>query len=778
MQMTVITAARRPETAQERRKSRVPALSALLLLALVAIGTTLPLVPPAPRPASAPTTYFSADRAVAHLDGIATVPHPPGSEAQARVREYLLGRLRHLGLDPEVLTRVVARSADDGALTAGTVSDVYATIAGRQPTGRVLLVAHYDSVPTGPGASDNGSNVAAILEVVRALQAGPQPRNGIGVLFTDSEELGLLGAKAFVDSGEAGNPARVVVLNLEARGVSGPAVMFQTAGTELTSAVRASGSVTTSLAVQVYQMLPNDTDLTVFHEAGMRGLNFAYVGGAGHYHTRHDDIDQVSSRSVQDMGDAALATARHLAAADLEARGSDGTYFSLFGTVVTYPGWLVLPLGGVAGMGFVVLLWLGRRRGLSLGGVARAGGTFPLCLLAATVVGWAGLRAVVLVRPDFALLVGGVYHPVWYALGGAALLLVALVAWYRWTRRKASSLEVAVGVVGWFSLLALVCAALVPSAGYLFTWPALVGVAAAATALRYTHAGSAWRTVAACAFAAPALALVLPIVVLLVPLGISLTAVQLLLVILLGATVLPVLEPLPARRALTGGMVAVAVAGATSVVAVTAVDGYGRDEPRPVSLGYVLEADTAKAMWVSEGGPDQPVVGRLLTGGLVRLDDRIPQLGGSDLHTGPAPVGPTLAGAHAEVSTTEEQDGIRTMRVRITVPADAYSLAVFADTTGHQILGATVDRAPLVGGRNLPGAVGDWGWGFRYAAPPREGVDLRIRARGAGPMRMRIVTTTASLPSGAGAPTLSPGLSWASWPSVAGQTFVVTTFRL
>jgi Peptidase family M28 len=779
--MPETAAPQRPETATARQRRRVPlvALGVALLLVLLSVAAALPLWPPAARPASAPATEFSGVRATALLDGIASVPHPTGSPAQARVREYLVGELRGLGLDPRVQTRVAARPLDGDGVTAGTVANIYATIPGQRPTGRVLLVAHYDSVPTGPGAGDDGGNVAAILEVARALLAGPQPRNDIGVLFTDGEEHGMLGAKAFVDSGEAGDPARVVVLNLEARGTSGPAVMFQMAGTGLTSAVRASGAFTTSLADEVYGILPNDTDLTVFDEAGMRGLNFAFMGGAAHYHTPHDGIAQLSRRSVQDMGEATLAAARHLAAADLAARSPDGVYFSLFGTVVSYPGWLGLPLAGLAAAGFLALLLLGRRRGLSPRGAGRAAAGLPVCLVGAAAIGVAAWTVLGMARPDFALSFGNVYHPGLYTLGQAALLLVLLVAWYRWARRTASPVDVAAGVLGWFSLLGLAFAVLVPSAAYLFTWPALVGVAALAAALRFTGDRSPWRTVAGCAAAAPAVALLLPVVILLVPtLGISLTAAPLLVAALLGASVLGVLEPLPARRVLTAGALAVAVAGVATIGVGAAVDGYGRTDPRPVSLGYALEADTGTASWLSLGGAEQPVVGPLLTGGQVRLDDRIPSLGGVSLSSGPAPVAAALAGPRAEQSTAEERDGVRTVRLRITVPADAYSVDVYADTGRHEILDATVNGEALPGGLNRPGADGDWDWGFSYAAPPDSGVDLRIRARGDGPVRIRAVATSASLPAGAGAPTLSPDLSWSAFPTIAGETFVVRTFEL
>ncbi|WPW26469.1 M20/M25/M40 family metallo-hydrolase [Streptomyces atratus] len=761
-------------------RRRIPALAALLLLLLTAVAAMLPLRTAEPRPASAPVGDFSATRAVARLGGIAKVPHPAGSAAQSDVREYLVGELRKLGLRPEVQTRVAPSRADGNPAIVGSVSNIHATIPGKKSTGRVLVVAHYDSVPIAPGAADDGSNVAAILEIVRILKAGPQLRNDIELLFTDGEEQGLLGAQAFVDA-EAGTrraavPQQTVVVNMEGRGPSGPVVMFQMAGTGLAPAVRASGTLTTSFSAAIYELLPNDTDLTVFDEAGMRGLNFAFMDGSAHYHTAHDDIARLDPASVQDMGDAALAAVRQLGGSDLSRSGPDATYFSLFATVVSYPAWLVLPLAVVTLLGVPLLLWFGRRRGLSPDGAGRAAMTFPLTLIGAAVIGLAGWWALGLARPDFVLSEGSMFHLGRYAWGEALLLLVLLVAWYRWARRKASPLDIVVGVLGWFALLAVVCAVLLPGAAYLFTWPALIGLAFVAVPLRFTSVNSPWRAVAGAVTAVPAVALVLPVVLLLLPaLGLSLTAAPLVLAALLAALLLSLLEPLPPRRAVTAGMLAVAVAGVGTLSVGTALDGYSADEPRPVSLGYVLESDTGKATWVSLGDTSQPAVGKILTGEPARYDDRIPPLAGVALSNGAAKAAPLDTPRTKNASATEA-DGVRTIRVRIQAPADAHSIDVHADTGDHQILDATVEGAKLAGGPKHP--QGDWDWSFSYAAPPADGIEVVIRTRGKGPLPLRVVSTAVGLPDGAGAPAPDADRSWASWPSVAGQTFVVRTFRL
>ena len=747
---------------------------ALGLLVLIGVAAVLPLRTPAPRPLPDHGTSFVADRALADLGRIAAAPHATGMATQPQVRDYLVDRLRGLGLQPQVITRVAQAPAQFAAL--GRTADIWARIPGSRPTGTVLLVAHYDSVPTGPGASDDGAGVAAILEIARALLAGPAPRNDVDILLTDGEEAGMLGAQAFVDSRFYADPTRVVAINLEARGVSGPVVMFESAGTGLVPAIRASGAVATSAADVVYRILGNGTDLTAFRRAGMRGLNFAFFGDAARYHTAHDDLASVSAGSVQDLGDAALAATRSLAADDLGTHGAGATYFGVFGAVVAYPNGLVLPLAVLALIGVVSLLWWGRRRGLSVRRVSRAALTFPLVLLVAPTVIWqAGWMGLLAIRPNAGLSFGHVSGPA-YPLAELALLLVVVIAWYRWARRRAGLADVATAVIGWFALLGVVLALLAPMAAYLATWPAVIGVVVTAVALRRGRAEALSPAVALGAVAVPATVLLLPVCVLLVPaLGPGLAGYLLMAAALLGAAQVGVAELLPRRRATTAGLLAAALVAVGTFAAAAALDRPSPGAPQPVSLGYVLDADTGTAHWISDGDSRQPLVGSLLTEPPRRLDEQWPLLGGYPIRSGPAPVAAAAGSPQTDAVTATEQDGVRTVRVRLRAPADAYQLAVFVDTRSHQVLEATVDGARLSTEAQWPDANGGWRWGFVYVAVPADGVDLVLLVRGSGPVPVRLLAAAAGLPAGVGAPTLPAHLHWVRFPSLAGQSFVART---
>ena len=155
---------------------RAPRGLGLLLLLTTVVSALLglwQLVPPRAVPADAPAAEFASGRAVVHVRAMARAPHPMGSAENDRVRDYLVAQLRELGLEPEVQE---ASAVTPGTFphVAGRVRNVLARLPGSGGTGRaVLLAAHYDSVPTGPGASDDVAGVAALLETLRALRSSP-----------------------------------------------------------------------------------------------------------------------------------------------------------------------------------------------------------------------------------------------------------------------------------------------------------------------------------------------------------------------------------------------------------------------------------------------------------------------------------------------------------------------------------------------------------------------------------------------------------------------------
>src|SRR5215207_595846 len=374
---------RRPKGAAKHRWIGV--VVALVLGAFAAISL-LALEPPEPLPASAQASEFSAERAFSHVEQIAERPHPVGSPANAEVRDYLVGQLEDLGLRPTVQEATSARTKE-GTASIARVHNIHARIPGSSPTGHVVLVAHYDSVPRGPGAADDGAGVAAILEIARVFTSSSPPRNDIDIVFTDAEEPWLLGAQAFVREGRL-DPQRSVVLNLEAGGTSGPALMFESSrdnATLIPALASAQRPIAGSgLWEACSQLLTGDTDFSVFRDAGFAGMNFAFMEGSARYHTPEDSPANLDHASLQHMGATVLAATRHFAGQDLGApRSGSLTYFTLLGELVYYPQSLAVPLALLAAVVFAATLLFARRQGVRIRGVGWTAVSF-LALLVVT----------------------------------------------------------------------------------------------------------------------------------------------------------------------------------------------------------------------------------------------------------------------------------------------------------------------------------------------------------------------------------------------------------
>ncbi|WP_198545858.1 M20/M25/M40 family metallo-hydrolase [Actinacidiphila yeochonensis] len=677
---------------------------------------------------------------------------------------------------------------------AGRVHNITATIPGRSSTGRVLLVAHTDSVATGPGASDDGLGVGTLLEIARTFTQGPRPRNDVVLLFTDDEEIGQLGGRAAARDLAGSDPGRDVVINLEARGTSGRAVMFETGGhsAALVRALRHTPPVATSLSAEIYRRLPNDTDFTALRKAGMTGLNFAVMGGSARYHSPEDDLAHVDLGSLQDLGETTLSASRELAATDLRqvSEASDATWFNLGPLLVWYPSGAVVPLALAALAALAAAVWYARRRGaLGLRAAARSALTFPLPLLAAGALGLAAWRALLLVRPSLGSFSTGDPYRTGPAVAGLLLLTVTVVwLWAVWVGRRASSLEAAAGTMVWPALLAVVTAVLLPGAAYVFTWTVLGGAAGIALAAR-TAEHSPWRTAALVGSALPGVVVTAPLVALLFPtLGLALAAAPLVLAAVAAAVVLvPLVGQVRAasfRRVVAGGAAA-ALVGSALVGVDAAVAAPDAGHPQPVSLIYALDADRQRAFWVSGDADPQAWVthytGTRRTDSLEAWSPALPTPSGG-LLAGSAPVAPVSRPLVKTLSETRD-GGTRTLRLSVRPEnGTPVLLGLYVDTTVTPVVDAQVGGAPagtgtLRGGVNLPHAASVWKWGLVFVAPPREGFELTLTVRDAGSRtRLLAMTQDAGLPVSAMDQPRPDDLTWI--PGAAGVSFASRVYTL
>ncbi|WP_169814708.1 M28 family peptidase [Nocardia crassostreae] len=409
---------------------------AFAVLVLVAVAAAWEQQPRGYASESVAGGEFSAGRAARTVGEIAQRPHPVGTAEHDRVRDYLAGELRGLGLETEIRSGIGTWPGNFGTDTIGVgrVDNIVARIPGSDPTGTVYLVAHYDSVPSGPGANNDGVGVAAIVETVRALRSSETGlRNDVVALLTDGEEMGLLGAEALVHSGALDRNG--VIINLEARGAGGPVMLWRLTHPDsgLVEVARKvaphpnTDSLNTQLATG--EQTGSNTDFAAFDATGLRMLDWAYAGHSAYYHNRLDDPDHIDLATVQQMGDNTLAQAREFGQRDLtDASGdTDLAYFALpFGVLITLPPWVLIALAVVMVAVVAWVVWQVRRTGeASIKRVLAAAGValiaVPITVAAAYGMWW----LVQLIEPRYAGMPIDPYRPEFFQ---AAMVMAAVFA--------------------------------------------------------------------------------------------------------------------------------------------------------------------------------------------------------------------------------------------------------------------------------------------------------------------------------------------------------------
>ncbi|ROP36479.1 M20/M25/M40 family metallo-hydrolase [Saccharothrix texasensis] len=658
----------------------------VLLIVIAGVGVTavLGFRPPSPV-ADAPPAEFAAGRAERHLAAIAQRPHPIGSADNGRVRDYIVDTARGLGADVTVESDDVVRPWR--GVRVATTHNVVARVPGAEPSvsgGKaLLLVAHYDSVPTGPGAADDGAAVAAMLETLRALTTGGV-RNDVVFLFTDGEEAGALGADAYVR--RHGVDGVGAVLNWEARGSGGPVWMFQT-GADNAPLVSAFGQassrpIANSFAYEVYRRMPNYSDFTIFQDAGARGLNSAFIEHVHDYHSPYDDLSRLDRGSLQHHGETMVGLVRALGDRDLRAGGGggDAVYFDLFSRVlVHYPTWLAVALAAVTVVALASALVAGVRSGrLRWPGVLGVAGVAVGAVVVAGAVSFGAWALVAAVRPGLGFLALSEPHERgWFVAGFCVLGSAVLVAAARVARRW-SPAEVVAGVLVVTAVLLAATTVAVPGAGFLFQWTLLLGLPAL------------WTT--RLAFVAPLVAAAIfpPLVgTMMVALGMPLSAVAVVFAALAGVLLLPLLPSGSWWPAL--GVTAVAVV----LIAVgTARFGFAPDEPRPDSLVYLQ--DTGGASWLSADPAPDEWTSRVLGENPERVTLPYPALDKPMMRA----AAPDLRLPAPGVTAVAATDGpVRTVTFRVTPNTRAWRTHVTLSDPGR--------RSCRLGSTDLPGSVLD-----------------------------------------------------------------------
>jgi hypothetical protein len=217
--------------------------------------------------------------------------------------------------------------------------------------GGVMVNAHFDSVSTGYGATDDGMGVITALQLIKYFTTeGNTPKKGVVVLLNNGEEDGLYGAKAFL-SHPLGSFVHTF-LNLEGAGAGGRATLFRSTDTEVTRAYgKARHPFGTVVSSDSYALgfIRSETDYIVFRAEGYRGLDVAFWEPRARYHTDQDDAKHASVDSLWHMLSASVETMKYLSSDTNEfvgergdnatrkvknSSGTVGVWFDLFGSTM------------------------------------------------------------------------------------------------------------------------------------------------------------------------------------------------------------------------------------------------------------------------------------------------------------------------------------------------------------------------------------------------------------------------------------------------------------
>jgi Peptidase family M28 len=720
-----------------RARSFWVGMAGLAALLFVGIAAVLDLAPTAPTGPDAPPEAFSAARAMTQISAIADDPRPVGSAQHAEARAYLLAELGSLGWRTEVQESIgMFDFGVDGTQSIAAVANVIAETPGTASTGTVVLAAHYDTVVGSPGAADDGVGVGVLLETARALSTAGAPLNTVMILLTDAEEVGLLGAEAFVRERSKGL-GTTVVLNHEARGAGGAPVTFRMSSpnSELIEVLAgAPGASADSSSEASFEALPNDTDFTPFEQAGLHGYDTAIVADSAYYHSPIDDPAHLSAASLQQMGDTTLALTRELAGRDLSAIrvGGEQIVATLPWGLLWYPQSLEIPLAIGVLVLITVLVWVLRRRGaLTLPRVALSAATSVVLLVAAGAASFAVWRLALLIDPAQVSALGGEpYRPVLYRLAMLVAGLAAVLSLFALVRRWLGAVGLAVGMLVVLALAGVFLAFTLPGVSGAVVQPALVVAIGAVVAVLLAERRRAARSgvyLLALAFAAIMLG---PAVWIGFDIGLNvgpLSAVLLAVLVTLALPVVEVVWPLPAdmvprrrvRIAAVPALLVVLTAALTAAGLV--VNREGATDARQEAVVYSVDADTKKARWASGAVPASDWSRSLLSEPAVPLEDALPWSAGIALGHGPAPAA-ELSPPVVTVLRDVNRGGTRELTLRLSSRRGASTLGLWVNA------GSATVRSASVAGRDVPTdrSKGKWAFGFRFYGTPVDGVEVHL----------------------------------------------------
>ncbi len=552
---------------------------------------------------STPLTEFSTERALLHLKEITKKPHYIGTNEHTKVRDYIVKELQELGLTTEIQQQIAINKKWRVGVNT---KNILTKIKGTDSSKALLLLTHYDSSQhSSLGASDAGSGVVAILESLRAFLAkNKQPKNDIIILISDAEEIGLIGAKAFVNYHPWAKDVGLV-LNFEARGSGGPSYMLlETNGgneklIEHFVAANPTYPLASSLMYSIYKMLPNDTDLTVFREDGdIDGYNFAFIDDHFDYHTAQDSYERLDKNTLEHQGSYLMSLLTYFADADLSNLKSDAdyVYFNLpYIGMVYYPFSWIIPLLIILGLLFIGLLIYGFiQQKIKFKSLLRSFIPFVLSLITSGLIAVYGWKLLLKIHPQYQdILHGFTYNGHWYIAAFSALTLGICFVIYKKYFNKEDSINLMIAPIFSWLLINIAIAIYLKGAGY-FIITLLYGVVSLAL---YLFSKKENLSILLTVLSIPIIIIFAPLIQMLpVGLGLKMLVVSSVLIVLLFGMLIPVFSQYKNHKSLGRLFLILSI---VIFISASFKSGYSVDRKQPNSIIYVLDADKNEAFWAS-----------------------------------------------------------------------------------------------------------------------------------------------------------------------------------
>ena len=421
-------------------------------------------------------TAFSLNNALNHLKNISKEAHYVGSKEHKKVQNYIVAELQKMGFETEIQTQTAINKKWFAATTA---ENIIAKLKGTGSEKALMLLTHYDSNPhSSLGASDAGSGVVTILEGLRAFLAKNEtPKNDVIILISDAEELGLLGAQAFVDN-HSWTKDIGLILNFEARGSGGPSYMLmETNGknSKLLSeflATKPNFPAANSLMYSIYKKLPNDTDLTIFREdANINGLNFAFIGDHFDYHTAQDSYERLDRETLLHQADYFTTSLNYFSNSDLTNLNSDEDFVYVNFPIIklaTYPFSWVLPMVILCSLLFLILLFFGfSLNKIEIKGVLRGFIPFVVSLILCGGISFGLWKFLLIIHPQYKdILHGFTYNGYQYIIAFVFLNLWMLFTIYRRTATEEKTTNLLIAPIFFWLILNFIISGSLKGAGF------------------------------------------------------------------------------------------------------------------------------------------------------------------------------------------------------------------------------------------------------------------------------------------------------------------------